>query len=217
MRRTAIGIALFSSLLLSCGASAVRGLGSTPLPSFAGAPDFDGELTVRPDASEHPSLELRLPFANDRSTLGWGAIHLWARPHQDHVGVTALVDAPSEVARWTDCDAVYLRIDSRVERIEANYVGRPMEGSLGVYDAVQLSLDILVMRKIANARTVTGVACGDPFELTAGQRDTMLRFVEWFDALAAVRQLRDAPWYREVGPRIDLLPLEVDDEEPLEG
>lgn len=217
MHRIAIGIALLSSLLLSCGASALRGLGGSPLPSFAGAPDFDGELTVRPDATERPSLELRLPFANDRSSLGWGAIHLWARPHQDHVGVTALVDSPSEVARWADCDTVSLLIDSRVERIDANYVGRPMDGSLGVYDAVQLSLDILIMRKIANARAVTGVACGDPFELTSGQRDTMLRFVEWFDALATARQLRDVPWYRDVGPRVDLLPLEVEDEDPLEG
>lgn len=206
-----------SSLLLSCGAEVIRGLGASRLPSFAGAPDFDGELVVRPDATEEPSLELRFPFVNEGSTLGWSAVHLWARPYRDHVGVTGLIDAPAEVSRWSDCDSVYLRIDSRVVRIEARYVGRPMEDSLGVYDAVQLSLDILTLRKVANARAVTGVVCGDPFELTHGQRDSIRRFVEWFDALAIHGRLRDASWYHEVGPRIELLPLEVGDEGPFEG
>ena len=218
VRRTiVIAVLLACPLLLSCGAGAVRGLGASPLSGFTGAPDFDGELVVRPDAGDRPSLELRFPFANERSTLGWSAVHMWARPHQDHVGVTALVDAPAEVSRWTDCEAVHLRIDSRVVRVDARYVGRPMDGSLGVYDAVQLSLDVLTLRKMANARTVTGVACGDPFEITRGQQDSLRRFVEWFDSIATPGQLREAPWYRDVGPRVDLLPLEIEDETPLEG
>jgi len=180
-------------------------------------PMHEGELAVRPDATEHPSLELRFSYRNEHSTLGWGAMHLWARPHQDHVSVTALLDAPSERARWQGCDSIDLRLDNRVQRVTARYVGRAMGSELGHYDAVQLELDVLDLRKIVNARRVVGVACGDRFEITAAQRASVARFVEWFDSMAVPHQLRDAPWYREVGPELELLPLEDDGEEFLEG
>ncbi len=214
MRRTVLGLSLTSLLLLSCGASPRPSFGP---PAIAGMPDYEGELVVREAPSDGPSLELRFPYANERSTLGWGGVHLWARPHHDHVSVTALMDAPSERARWERCAQVELRFDDRVQAYEASYVGRPMEAALGHYDAVQIQLDVLALRKIARARRVTGRACGDPFEITGAQRDAVRRFVEWFDALAIPGQLRDAPWYREVGPRPALLPLEDDGEEDLEG
>ncbi len=214
MRRTAIATSLLSLLTVSCGASVAA---PEPVPPPAGMPMEEGELVVRPDATDHPSLELRFSYVNEHSTLGWGAMHFWARPHHDHVSVTALLDAPSERARWQGCGYVDLRLDRRVERIPARYVGRPMEGSLGQYDAVQLDLDVLTLRKIVNARRVVAVACGDRFEITGAQRHTLGRFVEWFDTLAVPRQLRDAPWYREVGPDPELLPLEGDEEETLEG
>jgi len=210
-------IASLASLLLSCGATAPTGLGAAPLPSFAGAPAFDGELTVRPEGSERPALDLRIPVVNAHSVLGYGVVHLWARPREDDVGVTALIDAPASRARWAGCRSVLLRTGSHELRIPARYVGRSMGGTLGVYDAVQVDLDVLIMRKIAGSPSVTGVACGDAFELTSGQRATVGRFVEWFDTLAVHRQLRDAPGWREVGPRIHLLPLEEEDDTPQPG
>lgn len=217
MRRTTIGIPLASLLLLSCGASARSPSSSLGPPAIAGMAPYGGELVVREAPSDGPDLELRFPYANARSTLGWGGVHLWARPHADHVSVTALIDAPSERARWEDCADVELRFDHRVQRYDASYVGRAMDASLGHYDAVQVQLDVLALRKIARSRHVAGRVCGDPFEITDDQRDVIRRFVEWFDHLAVPGQLRDAPWYREVGPRPELLPLEDDGEEILEG
>lgn len=216
MRRAVIPISLLAALLMSCGATALS-MGAAPPPPIPGMPDYTGELVVRPERTDGPTLELRFPYANRGSTLGWGAMHLWARPGHDHVSVTALVDAPSEHPRWRSCDAVDLRIGRRVERIEAEYVGRPMGEAVGHYDAVQLRMTVLTMRKIAGAPRVTGIACGDPFEITREQQESFERFVEWFDHLATPAQLRDPPWYREVGPRPELMPLEDDGEEFMEG
>ncbi|MBX3273225.1 MAG: hypothetical protein KF729_23370 [Sandaracinaceae bacterium] len=215
MRSTAIAISLLSLALWSCGATFPRA--SLGPPAHAAMPDYDGELVVREAPGDTPSLELRFPYANARSTLGWGGVHLWARPHRDHVSVTALLDAPSERARWERCEHVELRMDRRVQVFEASYVGAPMDAALGHYDAVQVRLDVLALRKIANAREVTGRACGDPFVITRAQQDAVRRFVEWFDWLAIPGQYGDAPWYREVGPRPTRMPLEEDDEERLEG
>lgn len=217
MRRTTIAILVVSLLLLSCGVSAMPGAATVGPPPIAGMPLYGGELVVREAPSDGPDLELRFPYANARSTLGWGGVHMWARPHVDHVSVTALIDAPSEQARWPGCSALELRFDHRVQRYDATYVGRPMDASLGQYDAVQVQLDILALRKIARSRHVAGRVCGDAFEITPDQRDAIRRFVEWFDNLAIPGQLRDAPWYRDVGPRPELLPLEDDGEEDLEG
>ncbi|MCB9592089.1 MAG: hypothetical protein H6719_05095 [Sandaracinaceae bacterium] len=216
MRRTAIGIPLLSSLLLSCGAS-ISPTATVGPPPLAGMSAYEGELVVREAPGDGPSLELRFPYENAHSALGWGGMHLWARPHTDHVSVTALVDAPADRARWQTCSSLELQIDHRTQRFDASYVGRPMDGDLGHYDAVQVQLDVLALRKIARARRVVGVACGDRFVITDDQRDSVRRFVEWFDVLAVPGQLRDAPWYREVGPRPELLPLEDDGEEDLEG
>lgn len=215
MRRSAFVIATLSTLLLSCGAHALRG--ADGYPRFRGAPAFEGDLRVRPNATDQPSLELRFPVPNQHASLGWGAVHLWARPDVDHVGVTALLDAPARTTRWRQCDAVYLRIDNRVERVDARYVGRPMEAVDRVYDAVQLQLNILQLRKMALAQTLTAVACGDPFEITELQRDSLLRFVEWFDALASPHGVGDEPWYREVGPE-PVMPFEEEATgEPMHG
>ncbi|MCA9607940.1 MAG: hypothetical protein KC619_20160 [Myxococcales bacterium] len=217
MRRSTIPSLLASLLLLSCGVSAMPGANTLGPPEIAGMPPYGGELVVREAPSDGPDLELRFPYANARSTLGWGGVHMWARPHADHVSVTALIDAPSEHARWTGCSSMDLRFDQRVQRYEATYVGRPIDASLGQYDAIQVQLDILALRKIARSRHVAGLVCGDPIEITPDQRDAIRRFVEWFDNLAIGGQLRDAPWYREVGPHPELLPLEDDGEEDLEG
>lgn len=205
-----------SAGLLSCGAGVVE----PTAPSWARAlPDdlpMDGELLVRPEAHDDPSLELRFPWRNRRATLGWGAAHLWARPGRDHVGVTAILDAPSARPAWRECREVSLVADGAEMTVEARYIGRPMNRASMVYEAVQLSLGVHHLRQLASARAISGSICGDPFSLTRAQQATMGRFVEWFDHLAIPRRPGDAPYFRDVGPR-PALPFEGDDSGPLES
>ncbi|MGE0789665.1 MAG: hypothetical protein AB7S26_28590 [Sandaracinaceae bacterium] len=211
-----IGVATVG-LLLSCGGADPK----APTPEWAALlPEqmpIEGELTVNPDEREHPALELRFPWANAQASLGWGGVHLWARPASDNVTVTALIDAPASRARWSTCNTAVLDLDGRRVPFRAEYVGRPM-GSSGSYEAVQIDLDVLTLRKIARGRVLSGHICGDPFTVTEDQRAAISRFVDWFDRIAVPRQHGDAPFYREVGPRPRELPCEVSpDEEPLAG
>ncbi len=215
MRGRIAVIGLLAGLLGSCGGLTGR---ASPPAWAATLPEgmaVEGDLTVRPEEREHPALELRFPWANARSSLGWGGVHLWARPAVDHVSVSAIVDAPAAASRWAACDEAILRIDGREVRVPARYVGRPMSDGQGHYDAVQLDLDVLQLRKIALGRELSGHICGDPFALAPGQRDTLGRFVRWFDAIAVPEQHGDAPYFREVGPDLRALPTEHDGDDEL--
>lgn len=202
-----IGVALAASLLLSCGA-AVRG--SVATPPFDPLPD--GELEVQLEARDHPPLALRFPYVNRAAILGYGGMQLWARPAEDEIRVDAIVDAPAKEARWTRCEAATLRIDGRASEVRARYIGRPMDG--GIYDAVQLELGIHQLRAMARAHRVEATVCGDPVAVSSAQRRLLGRFVRFFDRIAAPRQHGDAPPFREVGPKLELLPNESDDPGP---
>lgn len=214
MYRLAVPMAAIATLLLSCGG----GVAVQPEPAWVRAlPEdlpLDGELVVRPDEHEEPPLELRFPWGNPEAALGFGAVHLWARPAADHVRVSAIVDAPAEGRRWR-CDEVTLRWDDGAGRERAEYVGRPMSGG-GSYDAVRLRIGVNHLRELARARRPRIDVCGDDLALTPGQRRAVARFVEWFDHLATPRRPGDVPYYRDVGPRPD---LPGDDElpGPVEG
>ncbi len=206
--RSLVSIAalLAASLLLSCGA-ALSGA-----PEVALVDPVAPELEVRPEEREHPSLQLRFPYANRSAMLGYGGVQMWARPVQDEIRVDAIIDAPAKEARWTRCETAELVADGRAIEVPVRYIGRPMQG--GIYDAVQLELGIHQLRAMARARHVAGAVCGDPIALSASERRLLARFVRFFDRIAEPRQHGDAPAFREVGPKLELLPIESDDPGP---
>jgi hypothetical protein len=204
MRRTQILVGLVSAAFLgSCGAG-------TPAFEDRGLPE--AELEVRPERPEQPPLELRLRYQNSAALFGTGSLSFWARPSTDEIRVGAVVDAPARSTRWAGCREVTLYIDGAALPLAARYVGRAMDS--GVYDAVLLHLGIHELRRMARARHVSGSVCGDPLELSAAQRRTLARFVTFFDRLAAPVPLEDAPLFREVGPKLELLPCEEEDPGP---
>lgn len=211
---TLVGLVGAAAVLVSCGA--VRS--STAVPAWAATlPEgmsAAGDLMLRQGESDRPALELSFPWGNPRASLGWGGARLWARPSTDNVSVSAIFDAPSDRARWLGCEEAELEIDGRRVRVPARYVGRPMQEG-GHYDAVQLDLDVLQIRKIVLGRTLGGHVCGDPFTITEAQRGALRRFVEHFDRIARPEQHGFAPFYREVGPRVHALPTENDEDEDL--
>lgn len=223
MRRTGTLTVLgLFALVSSCGgASTLAGMGTLDDAAWVRTLPADmpvaGMLRVRPEEREEPALDLRFPWSNPGAALGWGAVHLWARPGVDHVGVTAIIDAPADAARWTGCDDVGVRFGRAERRVSAVHIERPLGTTEGVYEAVSVQLDILQVRKLADAPLVTLDVCGDPLVLTDAQRDSLQRFVEWFDEIATPRQLRDNPAFRDVGPRPDLPGEEAEEEEPLEA
>lgn len=214
MFRLVVPMAALAAMLLSCGGGTAVG----PEPAWAhalpGDLPLDGELLVRPEEREEPPLELRFPWDNPGSTLGWGAVHMWARPVADHVRVSAIVDSPAAGRRWR-CDEVTLRFDAVERRIPAEYVGRPMRGG-GSYDAVRLRIGVHHLRKLARARRSGVAVCGDELELTPALQRRIQRFVEWFDHLATPRRAGDMPYFRDVGPR-PALPGDDDEPGPLES
>jgi hypothetical protein len=210
------------ALVSSCGgASSYAGVGSLAGAAWARTLPDDmpvaGMLRVRPDERAEPALDLRFPWSNPGASLGWGAVHLWARPGVDHVAVTAIIDAPADAARWAGCDEVGVRFGRADRRLAAVHIERPLGTTEGVYEAVSVQLDILVVRKLAEAPLVSLDVCGDPLTLTDDQRSSLQRFVEWFDEIAEPHRLRDNPSFRDVGPRPDLPGEEAEEEEPLEA
>ncbi|MFK7986881.1 MAG: hypothetical protein AB8I08_12725 [Sandaracinaceae bacterium] len=207
-----VPLALASTLVLSCGA----GIPAPAAPSWAHALPadlaLDGTLQIRPESTEAPALDLRLPWRNGGAMLGWGAAHFWARPGRDHVSVTAIFDAPSRTPRWGGCDEVALVVDGDAEPVPTRYIGHPVEGADMVYEAVQLELNVQHLRSLALGRTAEAEVCGDRLVLTGAQQATVRRFVEWFDHLSARRWHGHRAYYRDVSARPDL-PLE----EPYEG
>jgi len=199
--------AALMALLGSCG--------SAPLPPPAWARSlpadlpYEGELVVRPDARDQPSLELRIPWGNAEASLGYGVLRLWARPGSDHVSVSAIVDAPADRARWRGCEAVELHASGGTRRIRGDYIGRPLARS-GVYEGMRLRTDVIAIRKLALAPHVGATFCGDRFVPTPEQRATLRRFVEWFEHLATPDRTYELPAYREVGPR-PAMPLDDPD------
>jgi hypothetical protein len=144
--------------------------------------------------------------------LGYGSVQMWARPARDEIRVDAIVDAPAREARWTRCKAAMLRVDGRPIEVPAKYIGRPMDD--GVYDAVLLRLGVHQLRAMARAGRVEAIVCGDPIALTAAQRRMLGRFVRAFDRLAEPEPHGEVPAFREVGPKIELLPTEQEDPGP---
>lgn len=204
-----------TALLLSCGA------GASLRPELRWArvlPDdlpLAGALSVRPDERVEPALELRLPWFNPSAYSGYGAIHLWARPALDHVRVSAIIDSPADSRRWGACERVAFQAGTAQSPLSARYVGRPMRSG-GSYEAVQVQFGIHQLRRLAWARRTRVDVCGDALELTAGQRRTLRRFVEWFDHIATSRHPGDVPYFRDVGPR-PMLPGEDAKPGLLEG
>lgn len=210
------GAAAIASLLVSCGAQSphvVTAAALPPAPSLQ--PPQDGELVVAPGDGDRPSLRLRFAYSNSASIFGFGGVQMWARPERDEIRVSALVDATVKEPRWAECEGAVLFADGERIELEATYMGQPIEP--GTYDAVRLDLGVHHLRRLVRARAVTGLVCGDPFELSDGLRRTIGRFVTHFDRIATPRQDRDAPSFREVGPRIELLPIEDEDPGPYEA
>lgn len=223
MRRTGTLTVLgLLALVSSCGgAASLVGVGALENTTWARTLPADmpiaGMLRVRPDSREEPALDLRFPWSNSGASLGWGAVHLWARPGIDHVGVTAIIDAPADAARWSGCEAVGVRFGRAERLVSAVRIERPLGTTVGVYEAVRFQLDILQVRKLAAAPLITLDVCGDRLALTDAQRASLQRFVEWFDEIATPRRLRDNPFFRDVGPRPSLPGEEAEEEEPLEA
>ena len=212
-----ISALLFASALLSCGAAPLEAV--TPAWALA-LPEnlpLEGELVVRPEATEEPSIELRFPWRNPDAVLGWGAAHLWARPGRDHVSVSAIVDAPSQHERWGECHEIVIMVDGERLPVRAEKVGRPMNAGQMYYEAVQLQLGIQHLRALADGRDARASICGDEMVLSEEQQTSMAHFVQWFDHLAAPRYLGDAPYFRDVGPEPEMPIEEEVDLEPLEG
>lgn len=215
MRLTGAWVGALVTLLLSCGGgTAVR-----PAPRWARAlPDdlpIAGDLRVRPDEREEPAIELRFPWSNPAASLGYGAVHLWARPALDHVRVSAIIDSPADARRWRRCEAITMRLDDGERELRARYVGRPLSDG-GSYEAIQLRFGIHELREMARARSARMVVCGDRLEVTAEQQRTLGRFVEWFDHIATPRRPSEAPYFRDVGPRPHL-PGEDEEPGPADG
>lgn len=163
-------------------------------------------LEVRPD--DQDPLRLNLAYANRGTILGYGGLSLWARPKHDEIQVSAIVDAPVRASRWQSCRTATL---GGVE-LAAEYIGRPMAD--GTYDAVHFDVGIHELRRLVRAGPIRGSVCGDPIELSDEHRRSIERFVRWFDRIAAPEQHGDAPAFREVGPKIPLLPVTDDDPGP---
>lgn len=213
--RSLIGSTLVGSaalFFLSCGGGLPR---SVAVPSPPAEQQEDELLEVQLEDHERPSLQLRFTYANRAAMLGFGGVQMWARPERDEIRVTAIVDAPAKEPRWDRCEGAALFADGRRIELDPAYIGRPMLD--GVYDAVRLDLGIHQLRRIARASRVGGSVCGDPFELSESQRRSVARFVRWFDQLAEPRQEADAPGFREVGPQLELLPVEDPDPGPYEA
>ncbi|MEQ8892645.1 MAG: hypothetical protein RID93_33670 [Sandaracinaceae bacterium] len=170
---------------------------------------YQGELVVRPDAEDQPTLELRIPWGNAEASLGYGVLRLWARPGSDHVSVSGIVDAPAAQARWEGCEEITLHASGGTRHIPGEYIGRSLARS-GVYEGMRVRTDLIAIRKLALAPHVGATFCGDRFVPTAEQRATLRRFVEWFEHLATPNRSYELPHYREVGPR-PALPLEDPD------
>lgn len=203
--RRIFGACLFALLFLSCGAA----------PSVKVARvtrRAEAELRVRPDARERPELELRLRYRNGSALYGYGALSLWAQPDSDEIHVVALVDAPARRARWQQCRQAQLDIDGEALPFAARYVGRAMNGA--VYDAVRLELGIEAVRRMSKAHDLTATVCGDRVALSSAQRRSLVRFVSVFDRLAAPVRPEEEPIFREVGPKLELLPCEEGDPGP---
>ena len=219
MRRLAfgIGVLLTGAGLLSCGGARPA---AAALPAWARSlpPEFplQGALDVHPEERVQPSLRARFPWANDDTLLGWGGVHLWARPANDEVQVQAILDAPADKQRWGGCGAMTVEIDGRPTRVEAQYIGRNLQGA-GAYDAVQVDLDIGAVRRMAVARSVRGEVCGDLFELSETQLHTLRRFVSWFDRMAAPVVPEELPPHRDVGPDVILPGEEYGPIEPTQA
>jgi hypothetical protein len=168
-----------------------------------------GQLSIGED--EVP-LRLHLSYANPATTVGYGAFVFWARPKDDEIRVSAIIDAPSRTARWTECRTAVLENARGAIPIDVVYMGRPMEA--GTYDAVRADLRIDQLRHLARGGTIRGNVCGDPIVLGDPHRRAIARFVDWFDRLEAPVQNGDAPAFREVGPELILLPNEEWDPGP---
>jgi hypothetical protein len=84
----------------------------------------------------------------------------------------------------------------------------------GVYDAVRLELGIQEVRLMSRAHRLSATVCGDRVEITSAQRRSLVRFVSAFDELAAPIPLDEEPTFREVGPKLDVLPCEEADPGP---
>lgn len=204
--------------LVSCGATPPSLNARAPMWARSLPPTMplEGELSVRPDEREQPALELRIPWENGAAVQGWGAMHLWARPALDHVGVTAIVDAPAVKTRWSGCREIRLYVGRSVMRLPAEYIGRPLPQGDAVYDAIQLSMGVQHLRELARVPRVRGDICGDPFQLSEAQRATIERFVQWFDHIATPRRAEDLPYFRDVGPEPSV-PGENDETGPIEA
>lgn len=176
--RAPISIAGAIVLCLSCEVSRVAREAAT-LPD--GSP-LEGRVDVA-GAEAAPDVRAEIPWSNDASIWGWGALRIWGSPREDELAVHAILDAPARARRWGAMCEVRVRVDGEELALTGRYVGRPM--SRGVYDAVRLDLPIETLRAMAHARTVEGLVCGDRFEVGPAQRATLGRFVDRFDALFA--------------------------------
>lgn len=201
--RRAAWIACAGSLL-SCGAGFERAVPERPVAA--------AELQVGPGRRDAPPLRLSFRYPSAEGLLGSGGVQLWARPDEDEVRVSGIVDAPAKEARWRGCEDAVFVVDGEPIALEARYIGAPMEG--GVYDAVRVDLGIHELRRMSRARRVAGSVCGDPIDLTAAQRRAIARFVAIFDRMTEPRQTEDAEGFREVGPTIERMPNEDADPGP---
>lgn len=197
-------LAGFAAYLISPASSQGEGSPASTIAEESITPPHEGRLEV---AELEPEVHAEIPWPHVASLYGYGSLRLWGRPAEDQLHARLIVDVPATERRWEGCDELSVRIDGDVHTLPARYVGRPL--SRGVYDALAVDVPIDVLRNLAVAGEVQGVACDDGFALDAAQRATLRRFLRAFDRLAVpAASPYDAP--PELGPEIDLPPEEAE-------
>jgi hypothetical protein len=148
---------------------------------------------------------MEIPWENPAAFLGWGTIRFWATPEDDEVIVYAIVDAPTDRARWSGCGAIELYPEGPLvgggpledAQVPAQYIGTPLR--VGRYEAVQIEIDIGRLREMARRGHIEGKVCGDPLVLDQSRITALRDFVEQFDRLAAPTE-ESVPSEVEIGP-----------------
>jgi hypothetical protein len=175
---------------------------------------LSGQVRIEQPPHALPALHAEVPWSAPHTLYGWGSVRLFAHPRENELTVSAIVDAPSPSARWSNACEVRVSVDGAALPITASYIGAPMHG--GVYDAFRMQLPIETVRAMARARDVQGTICGDTFAFDTAQRATLADFVRHFDLLARPdRVQRETP--APTGPSDPELPGEADEGTESQG
>ncbi|MDH5491688.1 MAG: hypothetical protein OEY14_07030 [Myxococcales bacterium] len=135
---------------------------------------------IRFAAPEPSGISLNLSYPDRQSLWGEGELQLYADPGANEIRVSLLLGSAMAAPRLKGC-TLQLGLDGQWESFESRYAGMPL--SRGAYDAVLVEMDILHLRRIADASQIRLQICEMSTTLEASARPRIREFVERFEAL----------------------------------